>query len=224
MEDCEIVSKIGLLHQTRNILEARNMNDMSSVIIPRSDQWNFDDFLAGPLSFKITSVDVRQSGEQPVEISMEGTKKYFRPCKSMCRVLVAAWGPDANKYKGRSITLYGDPDVKWGGMSVGGIRISHLSDIENPITMALTATKGSRKPYTVKPMVTSAPASPMPQAEVDEWMDVIKNAATIEDLKTGYSNAYKAARKLKDEKRMAAFLAAYDERKATFELAPRSEI
>lgn len=201
------------------------MNDMTAAIIPKSDQINADDLIAGTMTIHITGVNIKAGTEQPVAISFSGDNgKPWKPCKSMSRVLVAAWGPDAKKYVGRSVTLYRDPAVKWAGMEVGGIRISHLSDIENPITMALTATKGSRKPYTVKPLITSAPASPMPQAEVDEWMDVIKNAATLEDLKTGYSNAYKAARKLKDEKRMAAFLAAYDERKATFEPAPGSEI
>ncbi len=44
-------------------------------------------------------------------------------------------------------------------MAVGGIRISHMSDIAEPITMALTATKGSRKPFTVRPLKNSVPPS-----------------------------------------------------------------
>ena len=70
----------------------------------------------------------------------------------MSRVLVHAWGADANKYVGRSLTLYCDPKVKWGGMEVGGIRISHMSHIDSALTMALTATKGNKKPFTVQPM------------------------------------------------------------------------
>src|SRR3546814_12888811 len=68
----------------------------------------------------------------------------------MSRVLVSAWGPDANAYSGRSLTLYRDPKVKWGGMEIGGIRVSHMSHIERDMVMALTATKGKRAPYTVK--------------------------------------------------------------------------
>lgn len=134
------------------------MNDMAQVIIPRSDQWNYDDFLAGPITFKIVSVRVKGGQEQPVEISMEGTEKFYRPCKSMSRCMVAAWGADSSKYAGRSFTLYGDPSIKWGGMAVGGIRISHMTDIAEPMTMALTATKGSRKAYTVKPLVAETAA------------------------------------------------------------------
>jgi hypothetical protein len=134
------------------------MNDMSSVIVPKSDQINADDLIPGPQTITIRDVQIRGGQEQPVSIFFEGSDKAYRPCKSMSRVLVAAWGADAKAYIGRSLTLYRDPTVKWGGLEVGGIRISHLSDIENTMTMALTATKGSRKPYTVKPL-TAAPAA-----------------------------------------------------------------
>lgn len=139
------------------------MNDMAQAIIPRSDQWNYDDFLAGPLTFKITGVRVKGGQEQPVEIEMEGTSKFYRPCKSMSRCLVTAWGPDSSKYVGRSLTLYGDSKVKWGGLEVGGIRISHMSHIDSAMTMALTATKGSRKPFTVKPLVAATKPPPLPR-------------------------------------------------------------
>lgn len=128
------------------------MNDMSSVIVPKSDQWNADDFLAGPRTFTIREVQINPGAEQPVNIRLEGTDKFFRPCKSMSRVLVQAWGPDAKAYIGRSFTLYRDPTVKWGGLEVGGIRISHLSHLDSAQQMMLTATKGSRKPYKVLPL------------------------------------------------------------------------
>lgn len=103
-------------------------------------------------------------------------------CKSMSRVLVAAWGPDAKTYVGRSLTLYRDPTVKWGGLEVGGIRISHMTRIDAAMTMALTATKGSRKPYTVKPLT----------APTDDGLaaarQAIANAQTLEALKTVWSS------------------------------------
>lgn len=134
------------------------MADMSSVIVPKSDQINADDLVAGPMTIRITEVDIRPGTEQPVSIRYEGDNgRPWKPCKSMSRVLVAAWGPDAKAYAGRSVTLYRDPTVKWGGMEVGGIRVSHMSDIDRPMVMALTATKGSRKPYTVKPLQVEAP-------------------------------------------------------------------
>lgn len=134
------------------------MNDMRAVIVPKSDQINADDLLAGPLTITITSVSIRPGTEQPVSINFDGDGgKPFKPCKSMARVMVTCWGADANEYVGRSMTLYCDPKVQWGGMAVGGIRISHLTHISSAQTMALTATKGSKKPFTVKPLVAAAP-------------------------------------------------------------------
>jgi hypothetical protein len=132
------------------------MNDMAQTIIPKSDQLNADDLIAGPITIKITGVTIKP-GEQPVAISYEGDKgKPYKCCKSMARILVSAWGADSKNYVGRSLTLYRDPAVKWGGMEVGGIRISHMSDIDSAMTMALTVTRANKKPFTVKPLVSVA--------------------------------------------------------------------
>lgn len=131
------------------------MNDMASTIIPKSDQLNADDLITGPMTIKITGVTIRSGTEQPISISFEGdNSKPYKACKSMCRVMVTAWGADSKKYVGRSMTLYRDKAVKWGGMEVGGIRISHMSDIPESMTMALTVTRANKKPFTVKPIVS----------------------------------------------------------------------
>lgn len=136
------------------------MSDMTAVIVPKSDQINADDLIAGPMTITIRDVQIRGGQEQPVSIYFEGSDKAFRPCKSMSRVLVQGWGPDAKVYVGRSLTLYRDATVKWAGLEVGGIRISHMSHIEGEKLMMLTATKGSRKPHKVKPLVTQPAADP----------------------------------------------------------------
>lgn len=137
------------------------MTDMNAAIIPKSDQINADDLIGGPRTIRISGVNISPGADQPVSIKFEGeTGKVWRPCKSMSRVLVAAWGADANKYEGRSVTLYRDPTVKWGGMAIGGIRISHMSDIDRQLTLALTETKGKRAPFVVKPLAASAPTRP----------------------------------------------------------------
>lgn len=137
------------------------MKDMSKVIEARSDQLNSDDLISGEMTIKITGVTVKGGQEQPVSISFEGDNgKPYKACKSMCRVMVAAWGPDSSKYVGRSMTLYRDPAVKWGGMAVGGIRISHMSHIDENMTMALTVTRANKKPYTVKVLSVAKNAAP----------------------------------------------------------------
>jgi hypothetical protein len=139
------------------------MNDMRPVITPKSDQLNSDDLIAGPITITITDVKIMGGQEQPVSIYFHGDNgKPWKPCKSMSRVMVNVWGPDAKVYVGRSLTLYRDPDVKWGGMAVGGIRISHMSDITGRVQMALTATKGQRKPHTVLPLVMTKPKAAAP--------------------------------------------------------------
>lgn len=151
------------------------MNDMAQTIIPKSDQLNADDLILGPITVKITSVSVKSGQEQPVSIFYDGDNgKPWKACKSMCRVLVSAWGADSSKYVGRSMTLYCDPKVKWGGMEVGGIRISHMSDIDSPLTMALTVTRANKKPYTVKPI------NPI-EAEVD-WESTLAAAPDLDVL------------------------------------------
>jgi len=169
------------------------MNDMTKVIVPRSDQLNADTLQTGPITIKVASVSIRAGQEQPVAISFEGDEgKPYKPCKSMARVLVAAWGADASKYVGRSMTLYCDPKVRWGGMEVGGIRVSHLSHIESPLTMALTMTKGNKKPFTVKPLAQSSapPSAPIEGVEYITPEQVMsldarctENGITVDGLK-----------------------------------------
>ena len=53
---------------------------------------------------------------------------------------------------------------------MGGIRISHVSGIKVPITLALTEKRGSRKPYTVLPLVQPEPNAPTP-ANVEKARD-----------------------------------------------------
>jgi hypothetical protein len=166
------------------------MLDMSPVIVPRSDQISADDFLTGPRTYSIQDVSISPGTEQPIQIALVGENRVWKPCKSMARVLVAAWGPDAKLYSGKSVTLYRDPKVKWGGLEVGGVRISHMSHIDRPLSMALTATKGRRADYTVKPLIVEAPApAPITETTTETTTDTpaviaeqIQNAASMADL------------------------------------------
>lgn len=142
------------------------MNDsvnMAEFTAPKSDQLNADDLIGGARNITITSVRANpgRSIEQPVAISYQGDDgKPYYPCKSMRRVMVHVWGADAKNYVGRSMTLYCDPNVQFGGMKVGGIRISHMSHMDKPVTLALTATRSKRAPFSVQPLVVSNGAIP----------------------------------------------------------------
>jgi hypothetical protein len=132
--------------------------DITATLEAKSAQLNTDDLIAGPRTITITSVKAG-STEQPVAISFEGDGgKPWYPCKSMRRVIVAAWGADASQYVGRGVTLFRDPTVTYGGIQVGGIRVSHLSGIDGPLSIALTVTRQKRAPYKVLPLPAAAPA------------------------------------------------------------------
>ena len=143
------------------------MNDLSKTILAKSDQMNADD-LAVPITIKVTGVRVTD-GDQPTSISFEGDNgKPYKPCKSMRRVLVRAWGADSKEYVGRSIALYNEPTVKWGGQEVGGIRIRAVSHIERDFAMPLTITRGQKKPFAVKKLHVQELQSEKLDQQVDE--------------------------------------------------------
>jgi hypothetical protein len=132
--------------------------DMTPTLEAKSNQLTSDDLIAGPKTITVTKVTAG-SNEQPVAVYYDGDQgKPWYPCKSMRRVLVAAWGADAKEYVGRSLTLFRDPDVSYGGIKVGGIRISHLSDLDGPLSIALTVTRQKRAPYKVQPLAKAEPA------------------------------------------------------------------
>lgn len=157
------------------------MTDLRKTVLAKSDQLNADDLLGGgSLTIKITKVAATPDPDQPIAISFEGDGgKPYKPGKSMRRALINIWGPDGNAYVGRSLTLYRDEKVQFGGLAVGGIRISHASHINTTMTMALTATKGSKKAFTVKPLVaTTDKAAELANAIVER----VKAIATVEEL------------------------------------------
>lgn len=132
--------------------------DMTATIAPKSDQLNADDLISGPVTVTIQEV-VQGNAEQPVDVRLvEYPGRAYRPSKSMRRVMVMAWGPEAASYAGHRLTLYRNPEITFGREKVGGIEISHLSHIDKPLTVALTATRGKRKNFTVHPLPAPAPA------------------------------------------------------------------
>lgn len=136
--------------------------NITDTIDPKVDQLTADHLIGRTLTIRVTGVQLA-AGDQPCDIHYEGENGLpYRPGKSMRRVLVHAWGGDVNQYVGRCMRLYRDDDVQFGGLKVGGIRISHMSHLPGPVTLALTAKKGSKKAFKVQPLVEekAAPAAP----------------------------------------------------------------
>ena len=169
--------------------------DMTSTIQPRSDQLNADDLLTGPMTVTIAEV-TQGNAEQPVNVNtVETPGRPYKPSKSMRRVMVAAWGKDATAYAGRRMTLYCNPKIKFGGQEVGGIEISHMSDIDQDLKVSLTATRGKKKLHTVKPL--AAPASYAPSQDFIALMQAAttgdeKNQIWAQATEDGADQAYLA--------------------------------
>jgi hypothetical protein len=128
--------------------------DLRPTILAKSDQLNAED-LAVPIKVTITAVR-EGSKDQPVWIEYEGCNgRPWKPCKGMRRVLVGLWGPDGRKYVGRQLGLFCDPEVEWGGIAVGGVRIAAMSHIEEQTLVEVKAGRGKPKSkYLIKPIRT----------------------------------------------------------------------
>ena len=158
--------------------------DISESLAANSAQQNYDEFLAGPKTVTVSEVK-KGTTEQPVEVHLaEFPGKPFKPAKSVRRVLAAAWGTDASAWAGRRLTIYGDPEVRYAGKAVGGLRVSHVSHIDKPVTVALTVTRGKREPFTVHPLPDATPYTPS-----QDWHELMASATTPDEKNSIWQQA-----------------------------------
>jgi len=154
--------------------------DLTATIVPKSDQINAEDLLTGPMTVTVESVS-RGSAEQPVDFHLVETPgRAYRPSKTMRRVIVAAWGKESDAYTGRRMVLYRDPDVKFGGQKIGGIKIAAMSHIDKAFSLALTETRGKRAVHTVEPLRETAP-TPAQAEPTPEQIATCTNTDTLRD-------------------------------------------
>jgi hypothetical protein len=141
---------------------------MKVTIEKKTDQLNYEDFLGG-VTRVVTVAGVKAgTKEQQYDIAIEGDQRVWRPAVTVLKLLVGAWGDDATAWVGRRALLYGDPEISFGRDKVGGIRVSHLSHIDKPVSLSLTETRGKRKTHVVNPLPDAAPLSPIEKLKA-EW-------------------------------------------------------
>lgn len=130
------------------------MSSIRNLIVIKSDQINAEDFGVGESkTITITRYKVTGNGDQPLSLYFTGDKgKAYRPCKTIMKVLDAVWGEELDNYVGRSMTLICDPKVRFGADEVGGIRLTHVSHINAPMSVMVTVTRSVKKPYRVLPL------------------------------------------------------------------------
>jgi hypothetical protein len=167
-----------------------DIKDLRGTIVPKSDQLNAEQLLASPLTITVTDVRVSDSAEQPVTIGYQGDEgRPYKPCKTMRKVLILAWGQDGSGWAGKSMTLYCDNNIMFGGVKVGGIRISHVSGIERDIQVSLTATRGKKALHTIKAL--KVPTKKAAPSKMQARADQIKADVAAHNT-TGAVEAYDA--------------------------------
>lgn len=142
---------------------------------PRSDQLNADDFIGAGATFTIAGV-VPGKAEQKYDIQLVETDRVWRPPPTVRRILISAWGDDSTTWVGHQVTLYRDETVRIGRVAVGGVRISHLSHIDKPLEVTLTASRGKRSPFTVHPLTINPDAQRRSMRLPDAAQDRVKSA------------------------------------------------
>lgn len=126
----------------------------------RTDQINADDLVGRSETYTIAGVRPGKATTKYDIDLVESPGKCWRPPITMQKLLVIAWGNEASEWIGRRVTLYTDPTVSFGKDKVGGIRISHLSHITEPVQANLLVTRGKRKLFTAEPLIEAPPTVP----------------------------------------------------------------
>lgn len=178
------------------------MTTLAEALAPKSDQLNADDLIPGPRNITITDARIVKSDRQTrITLNFEGDNgKPFKPCKTMGRAMVLVWGiTDEKQMIGKSITVYRDPDVKFGDQgAVGGIRISHMSDIDSAKTVKLTVSQGRKANFVFKPLTSpKLAARQTPEEWVENYKASIEAAPDLDALAQVQQKATKALDKLK---------------------------
>lgn len=147
--------------------------DMSRFTEAKSDQLNSDDLIGISKTITVTKV-TGNDGDQPISIFYQGDNgKPFKPCKTIRRVLMAVWGKFANEYIGRSMTLYRDDRVTFGGLEVGGIRISHMSHLDKETVVVVNKSKGKKVGMKILPLGAQAAAAKAGNSDPKRALDAI---------------------------------------------------
>ena len=130
--------------------------DLTNTVLANSDQLDASD-LPQPRTFTVDRVEPGPSKEQPVNVYLREYDRPWRPSKTVRRILVAAWGADGSQYAGKRLTLFNDPTVMFGGIACGGVRVSHMSDLDEPLKIALLVKRGKSALHTVQPLRETTP-------------------------------------------------------------------
>lgn len=153
-------------------------NAVLKSVEPKSDQLNADDLIGGPIEVVIE--DVKKGDlEQPIVLVINGGRQPYKPAKCMRRCLIKCLGDTPRNWVGQRLRLYCDPEVKFGGVKVGGIRISHMTGIDRAVEVMLTVSRGKKAAHRIEPLTTTPDVS----ERVEKAIAAVNAAETEKDVK-----------------------------------------
>lgn len=128
------------------------MIDLSKTTKGKIDQIDAE-LAKEPFIIKISHLTENSDPQQPISIHwFNGDGIPFKPCLTMRRVLEKVWSKDGSTFKDRYIKLFNQKSVTFGKENTGGVRISHLSNIDKEITVRVKTKRGKYEDYSVKPL------------------------------------------------------------------------
>lgn len=153
-----------------------NKIELQKSIEAKSPQIDADDLVGGlTLDLTIKAVQRGPSNEQPLQLVLEETDKFYRPSKTFRRALIGCFGDEPANWVGQRIRLIRNPDTTFGGVKVGGIEVSHAS-IAAPIVLMLSTKRGKKSAVSIDVIPPIQKPVPMP-AKVKEAAAVITKPA-----------------------------------------------
>lgn len=160
--------------------------DMTPHIEAKSNELCADDLIGSPKTITITKVTINDS-DRPISIHYENGKPY-NPSKSMRRVMVHVWGSKGENFVGQSMTLYRDPTVVYGGVAVGGIRISQMTGLKEDISIPLSLSRGKKTIHKVMRLIIEKPTPEKPLHELRAEIKACESEKELTELYVKNSN------------------------------------
>ena len=142
--------------------------ELRKALAAKSDRLNADDLMAGNMVITITEVRIMlAASDGNIIINFAGDNgKPWKPSKGMGRALAAMWGDDERQWIGRSVELFREATVEYGGKEVGGIQICGASHIERDLIIMITKKRVQKTKIPVRKInvaPTSAAQKPKPK-------------------------------------------------------------
>ena len=146
-----------------------NKEELQQTAAAKSDQIDADNLIGGiTMDVTIKAVQRGPSNEQPLQLVLEETDKFYRPSKTYRRALIGCFGDEPANWIGQRLRLIRNPNTMFGGVKVGGIEVSHAS-IKAPVVFMLSAKRGKKSEISIdvipakKEEAPKRKAVPLPQ-------------------------------------------------------------